>query len=67
MIFNINKFDIEWLRKNLIECFISAMFMISTIVLNDLTKVENANETELINISLNNKIDLKKYFQLAFY
>ena len=60
---NINNLDIERLRKDLIEHFTSAMFIVSPIALVDLTEVENANEEQIVKIALNNKFDLKKYLK----
>lgn len=44
MSIDINEIDIERLRKDLIEYFTSAMFMVSPIALVDLTEVENASD-----------------------
>ena len=43
---DISEIDIERLKKDLIEHFISAMYMVSPIALIDLTEVENANDEQ---------------------
>lgn len=60
---DINDIDIEQLRKDLIEYFTSAMFMVSPIALMDLTEVENATDEQVIKIALDNKFDLRKYLK----
>ena len=60
---NIDNIDIEKLRKDLIDYFTGAMFMVSPIALVDLTEVENASDEKLIQIALDNKFDLKKYLK----
>lgn len=63
MSIDINEIDIERLRKDLIEYFTSAMFMVSPIALVDLTEVENASDEQVVKIALNNKFDLNKYMK----
>ena len=60
---NIDNIDIEKLRKDLIDYFTGAMFMVSPVALVDLTEVENASDEKLIQIALDNKFDLKKYLK----
>ena len=60
---NIDNIDIEQLKKDLVDYFMSAMFMVSPIALVDLTEVENASDEKLIQIALDNKFDLKKYLK----
>lgn len=57
----IDDIDIEKLRKDLIDYFTSAMFMVSPVALVDLTEVENASAEKVIQIALDNKFDLTKY------
>ena len=60
---NIDNIDIEQLKKDLIDYFTGAMFMVSPVALVDLTEVENASDEKLIQIALDNKFDLKKYLK----
>lgn len=60
---NIDDIDIEKLRKDLIDYFTSAMFMVSQIALIDLTEVENANSEKVVRIALENKFDLTQYLK----
>ncbi len=60
---DIEALDIEKLRKDLIDYFTSAMFMVSRVALVDLTKVENASDEQIVKIALDNKFDLKKYLK----
>lgn len=60
---DIEALDIEQLRKDLIDYFTSAMFMVSRVALVDLTKVENASDEQIVKIALDNKFDLKKYLK----
>lgn len=53
--------DIEKLRKDLIDHFTSAMFIVSPVAMMDLTKVEYATDEELIEIAISNKFNLEKY------
>ena len=53
--------DIEKLRKDLIDHFTAAMFIVSPVAMMDLTKVENATDEELIEIAISNKFNLEKY------
>lgn len=63
MSIDINKIDIERLRKDLIDYFTSAMFIVSPVALVDLTEVENASDEKVIKIALDNKFDLSKYIK----
>ncbi len=60
---DINDIDIEKLRKDLIDYFTSAMFMVSQIALIDLTEVEDANSEKVVRIALENKFDLTQYLK----
>ena len=53
--------DIDKLRKDLIDYFGTAMYTISPLAMINLSKIENANKTDLIKIALANNIDLNKY------
>ena len=58
---DINNIDIESLRKDLIDYFTSAMFLVSPVALVDLSKVERATDIEVVQIALDNKFDLERY------
>ena len=58
---DINNIDIERLRRDLIDYYSAAMFIVSPVALIDLTKVETASDEELINIAKQNHFDLVKY------
>ena len=58
---NYENINIEKLRKDLIDYFTDAMFMVSPVAIVDITNVETASDEELINIALSNRFDLKKY------
>lgn len=60
---DIEKIDIEKLRKDLIEHFTAAMFIVSPIALMDLSIVENVSDEEVVKIALDNKFDLTKYLK----
>lgn len=52
--------DIERLRKDLIDYFGSAIFIMPIAII-DLSKVEKASEIELIKIAEDNNFDLEDY------
>ena len=58
---DINNIDIESLRKDLIDYFTSAMFLVSPVALVDLSKVERATDIEVVQIAIDNKFDLERY------
>lgn len=60
---SIDDIDIKQLKKDLVDYFMSAMFMVSPVALVDLTEVENASDKKVIQIALDNKFDLKKYLK----
>ena len=51
----------EDLRKDLIDYFTSAMFLVSPTAIMDVEKVEQANSKELIEIAQQCKFDINKY------
>lgn len=53
--------DIERLRKDLIDYFGTAMFNGSPQAIIELSRVENATPSELINIAQNNGFDINDY------
>lgn len=53
--------DIERLRKDLIDYFGIAMFNGSPQAIIELSRVENATPSELINIAQNNGFDINDY------
>ncbi|MBR3161339.1 MAG: hypothetical protein IKF19_01250 [Bacilli bacterium] len=63
MYINIDDINIEKLRKDLIDYYTSAMFIASPIAILDLTKVEKANDEEIVTIAINNKFDLNNYLK----
>lgn len=58
---DVDNIDIESLRKDLIDYFTSAMFLVSPVALVDLSKVERATDIEVVQIALDNKFDLERY------
>ena len=61
MYINIEDINILKLRKDLIDYYTSAMFIVSPMAIMDLTKVEKASDQELVKIAMDNKFDLSKY------
>ena len=53
--------NVENLREDLINYYGTAMYNSSPLALIELTKVQNANENELIEIAIKNRIDLNNY------
>lgn len=53
--------NIEDLRKDLIDYFTSAMFMVSPSAMMDVQRVEQASSEELIEIAQQCKFDIDKY------
>lgn len=53
--------NIEKLREDLINYYGTAMLNVSSLAIIELSKVENANENQLIEIAQQNKFDLNKY------
>lgn len=53
--------DYQRLRADLIDYFGTGMFNASPIAMIELSKVENANPQELIQIALRNNFDLSNY------
>ncbi len=60
---DISEIDIEKLRKDLVDYFSLAMFLVSQIALVDITDVENASDEKIVRIALDNKFDLTKYLK----
>jgi len=60
---NIEDIDIEKLRIDLIDYFGSAMISLTTLALMDLSRVEKANDEELIQIAQQNGFKLEKYIK----
>ncbi len=63
MYINIEDINILKLRKDLIDYYTSAMFIVSPMAIMDLTKVEKASDQELVKIAMDNKFDLSKYLK----
>ena len=57
----IQEIDIETLRKDLIDYFGAAIFTSPPLAIIEISKIENAQPEELIQIARNNNIDLNKY------
>lgn len=55
--------DYESLRKDLINYFGSAMQIFPAAVI-DIVNIENASESELIELAINNNFDLSNYIQI---
>ncbi len=53
--------DVQRLRKDLEDYFMSAMFLVSGAAMMDVIDVQNATDEEVINIALNNGFDLSLY------
>ena len=53
--------NIEKLREDLINYYGTAMLNVSSLAIIELSKVENADENQLIEIAQQNKFDLNKY------
>ena len=53
--------NIEALRNDLIDYFGTAMFTASPLAIIELSKIENANEQEIIRIAIKNNFDLNEY------
>ena len=53
--------DINKLRDDLINYFGTAMFNASPLAIIELSKVEKANDKQLIEIAIKNNFDLKDY------
>ena len=58
---DINNIDIELLRKDLENHFISIAFVITNVAFMDLERVRNASDEELVEIALKNGYDLTRY------
>ena len=63
MYINIEDINILKLRKDLIDYYTSAMFIVSPMAIMDLTKVEKASDQELVKIAIDNKFDLRNYLK----
>ena len=62
----IEDLNIDKLREDLLDYYGTAMFNASPLAIIELTKIEKANNEELIEIAINNNFDLNeyKYYQL---
>jgi len=61
MYIDLTEINLEKLRKDLIEHYTAAMYMVSPIAMMDIERVKNASDEELVQIALNNKINLNNY------
>ena len=61
MYVDLTEINIEKLRKDLIEHYTAAMYMVSPIAMMDIERVKKASNEELVQIALNNKIKLDDY------
>lgn len=57
----IQEINVEKLREDLLNYYGTAMFNASPLAIIKLTKIENANNEELIKIAIDNNFDLNKY------
>ena len=57
----IEDLNIDKLREDLLDYYGTAMFNASPLAIIELTKIEKANNEELIEIAINNKFDLNEY------
>ena len=64
MYINIEDIDINQLRKDLIDYYTSAMFIVSGAAMKDLINVEKATDEEIIKIAINNNFDLNNYINI---
>ena len=60
---DVESVDVDKLRKDLIEHFAAAMFIVSPVAMLDLSKVERVSNEEIIKIAIENKFDLNKYLR----
>lgn len=60
---DVESVDVDKLRKDLIEHFTAAMFIVSPVAMLDLSKVERVSNEEIIKIAIENKFDLNKYLK----
>ena len=59
--------DYEKLRNDLIDYFGSAMVVVSPVAIFDIDRVERANESELIQIAIENGFDICQYEEQKYY
>ena len=57
----IEDLNIDKLREDLLDYYGTAMFNASPLAIIELTKIEKANNEELIEIAINNNFDLNEY------
>ena len=57
----IENLNFDKLREDLLDYYGTAMFNASPLAIIELTKVEKANNEELIEIAINNNFDLNEY------
>ena len=57
----IENLNFDKLREDLLDYYGTAMFNASPLTIIELTKVEKANNEELIEIAINNNFDLNEY------
>lgn len=57
----IQEIDIERLRKDLLDYYGTALFVVSPLAIIELNKIERANDEELINLAISNNFNLNKY------
>lgn len=58
---DINKIDIEKLRKDLINEYYAIAFTVSPAALMDISEIENADANKLIQIALNSGFNIENY------
>ena len=60
---NINNFDIEKLRSDLISYYNNAMFTVNPIAIKDMQQIQKATDEEVLKKAIELKIDLRNYIK----
>lgn len=61
MYIDLTEINLDKLRKDLIEHYTAAMYMVSPIAMMDIERVKKASDEELIKIALSNKLNIDDY------
>ena len=64
---DIDNINIDRLRRELIDYYTAAMFIVSPIAMVDLTRIENANGEEIIRLAIKNGFDIDDYTYKSFH
>lgn len=57
----VREIDIETLRKDLLDYFGTAMLNVSPLAILELSKIERADDEQIIQLAINNNFDLNQY------